>query len=94
MNLPDEIAAFIDGHRVARLATADRAGVPHGGIRPSNLYFSGGDRVRVILGDACLSPGSMLDESQVGDAARYLAPEAMRSAEPSSDLYAVGCIML
>jgi PPOX class probable F420-dependent enzyme len=29
MNLPDEIAVFIDGHRVARLATADRMGVPH-----------------------------------------------------------------
>lgn len=48
MNLSDEQRAFVDAHRVARLATADRAGAPHA---VPLCYARVGDRLYFVCDD-------------------------------------------
>jgi serine/threonine protein kinase len=77
---------------VDALAPLHRAGVAHGGIKPSNIYLCRDDRV--ILGEPALpataAPGHLV---RLGYDYRYLAPELLRGENgPPADFYALGCV--
>jgi serine/threonine protein kinase len=65
----------------------------HGGIKPSNIFFSDADRVRVVVGDPSMSLGQLNLERLCYDY-RYAAPEMIRNGHltPLLDLYSVGCL--
>jgi serine/threonine protein kinase len=66
----------------------------HGGIKPSNIFLCGDDRV--ILGDPSLAvQGAVVAFERLSYDYRYAAPEMFRSgcvSGPSSDFYALGCV--
>ena len=66
----------------------------HGGIKPSNVFLCGDDRVRVILGDLGLGL-VYLHLDRLAYSYRYAAPEMFQARDnlgPRSDLYSVGCL--
>ena len=79
---------------VAALAPLHDERTAHGGIKPSNIFLTGGGHV--VLGDPALpvpALGASLDRLSYDY--RYAAPELFERsgiAGPSADLYAVGCI--
>jgi serine/threonine protein kinase/uncharacterized caspase-like protein len=78
---------------LAALAPLHDRGEFHGGIKPSNIFFSDGVPVRVILGDPCL-PSIQRGLQRPGYDYRYLAPEMIRGGalDPRLDFYALGCV--
>jgi serine/threonine protein kinase len=70
-------------------------GAFHGGIKPSNLFLCGGERVRVVLGDPSLPVTGAADLDRLSYDYRYAPPELFRGGEapgPRSDFYSLGCL--
>jgi serine/threonine protein kinase len=89
----------LQGLRIVRkilqaLTPLHRAGHPHGGVKPSNVFLAKDDRV--VLGDLSLPvPLTGVDLKRLAYDFRYVAPELFRgggAAAPASDLYALGCV--
>jgi serine/threonine protein kinase len=83
-------------HQVlSALGPLHECGVLHGGIKPSNLFLGGQDRV--LLGDPSLpiqGIGVALDRLSYDF--RYAPPEMFRGSatlEPNADFYALGCVL-
>ncbi|MFI5453922.1 MAG: protein kinase [Isosphaerales bacterium] len=79
---------------VAALRPLHRAGMAHGGVKPSNVFLLNDDQVK--LGDPTL-PVSALGASleRLSYDYRYAAPELFQGSGatgPAADLYALGCI--
>ncbi len=76
------------------LTPLHEAGLAHGGIKPSNIFVRGDDRV--ILGDPSLPlQGIHLALDRLSYDYRYAAPETFRAGNtpaPTADLYALGCL--
>jgi serine/threonine protein kinase len=79
---------------VEALAALHRQGLPHGGLKPSNVFVCEEDRV--VLGDPSLPVQGMgLAFDRLAYDYRYVAPEAFRGGAalgPAADLYALGCV--
>jgi hypothetical protein len=76
------------------LTPVHQEGTPHGGIKPSNVFLSGGERVRVILGDLGLGV-VYLHIDRLGYDYRYTAPEVFQGQDrltPQADFYSIGCV--
>jgi serine/threonine protein kinase/uncharacterized caspase-like protein len=71
-----------------------RAGVCHGGVKPSNVFVC--PRDLVVLGDLvpAVLPPTTGPDPRVAYNHRYTSPEVFRGepAGPLADLYAVGCV--
>jgi serine/threonine protein kinase len=91
---PEEQIASILGQIVAALAPLHRVQMVHRGIKPSNVFLTGGDHV--VLGDPTLpvpALGAALERLSYDY--RYVAPELFEgsgTAGPAADLYAMGCV--
>jgi non-specific serine/threonine protein kinase len=97
--LPIPWAASIAAQACAVLAAAHRLSICHRDLKPTNLMLCPDGSVKVL--DFGLA---VLRESDVGQFTRwgqmlgtpaYMAPEQIQrgSAEPRSDLYALGCVL-
>jgi len=76
------------------LTPVHRDGGCHGGIKPSNVFLCGDDRVHVILGDLGLGV-VYLHLDRLSYDYRYAAPEMFQGVDglsPRSDLYSFGCL--
>jgi serine/threonine protein kinase len=76
------------------LTPVHRDGAFHGGVKPSNVFLCGDDRVHVILGDLGLGVAYLLLDRLSYDY-RYAAPEMFQGGDglsPLSDLYSLGCV--
>jgi len=76
------------------LTPVHQEGTVHGGIKPSNVFLSGDERVRVILGDLGLGV-VYLHIDRFGYDYRYAAPEIFQGQErltPQADFYSLGCL--
>jgi serine/threonine-protein kinase len=68
-------------------------GVPHGGVKPSNVFLCSGDRV--VLGDPSPpGPPPGLDLERLAYDFRYAPPELFGGAAPgpAADFYSLGCV--
>jgi serine/threonine protein kinase len=76
------------------LTPLHEASLPHGGIKPSNIFIRGDDRV--VLGDPSLPlQGIHLALERLVYDYRYAAPETFRAGNnmsPACDFYAIGCV--
>jgi serine/threonine protein kinase len=71
-------------------------GVVHRDLKPSNVFISDEGAVTLLdLGQAFESGSDLTRTGEVQGAAEYLSPEqiAGRPANPSSDVYALGCLL-
>jgi serine/threonine protein kinase len=79
---------------IEALLPLHRDDLVHGGVKPSNLFFTRDDRV--VLGDPSLPlPASGWDLPRLAYDFRYIPPELFRSGgqlSPASDLYSLGCV--
>jgi serine/threonine protein kinase len=76
------------------LTPVHRDGAFHGGVKPSNVFLCGENRVNVILGDLGLGVAYLLLDRLAYDY-RYAAPEMFQGGDglgPLSDLYSIGCL--
>jgi serine/threonine protein kinase len=96
--LPAEVALGYAEQAAAGLSAAHAAGAVHRDIKPANLVLDSDGTLKVVdFGIASLAGASASLTAAgvtVGTPA-YLSPEqaAGRSAEPRSDLYALGCVL-
>jgi serine/threonine protein kinase len=78
------------------LTPLHRAGLAHGGVKPSNIFFRRDDPDNVILGDPSLPPpADGCDLPRLAYDFRYVPPELFRAGGelgPASDFYALGCV--
>src|SRR5262249_20769463 len=76
------------------LTPLHEAGVPHAGIKPSNIFLLRNDKV--VLGEPSLrAPMPSLDLPRLAYDFRYVPPELRfdgSGLEPRSDFYALGCV--
>jgi serine/threonine protein kinase len=76
------------------LTPLHRRGIPHGGVKPSNIFIAQGDHV--VLGDPSLPVrGIGLALDRLAYDYRYVAPETFRGGAapgPAADFYALGCV--
>jgi serine/threonine-protein kinase len=76
------------------LTPVHRAGIFHGGVKPSNIFITRDDRV--ILGDLSLPLHELpVPTNRLSYDYRYAAPEMFRGegkAGPPADYYALGCV--
>jgi serine/threonine protein kinase len=79
---------------LAALVVVHRAGVCHGGVKPSNIFVCGSDKV--ILGDPSLPvQGIGVALERLSYDYRYTAPETFAgidAATAHSDQYSLGCV--
>jgi serine/threonine protein kinase len=91
--LPEQILEIIR-QLLAALTPLHENGLPHGGIKPSNIFLREGNRV--ILGDPSLTAqGIGLTLARLSYDYRYAAPEHFRSGAivgPPADFYGLGCV--
>jgi len=90
------------GEQVCRaLSAAHAAGVVHRDIKPSNVAYSGNDTVKVLdfgvarMIEATTGQTELTRTATVIGTASYLSPEQARGdpVSPSTDLYALGCLL-
>jgi serine/threonine protein kinase len=76
------------------LTPLHRDGIPHGGVKPSNIFVT--EDGRALLGDPSLPPqGIGLALDRLAYDYRYAAPETFqtkRSLGPGIDFYSLGCV--
>jgi serine/threonine protein kinase len=76
------------------LTPLHKESTPHGGIKPSNIFLCGEDRV--VLGDVSLAAqGAGGAHDRLSYDYRYAPPELFRGGGvlgPGSDFYALGCV--
>jgi serine/threonine protein kinase len=89
---PEQVGRIVQ-QLLEALTPLHESGVPHGGIKPSNIFVRPGDRV--VLGDPAApvqGPGLALD--RLAYDFRYAPPEQFRAGPvgPRADLYALGCV--
>jgi serine/threonine protein kinase len=96
--LPVDQAVMIAASVCDVLAAAHRAGIVHRDIKPANIVLAVDGRVRVLDFGIAHKQGSdpLTQTATVMGTAAYLSPEqaAGRPAEPASDLYSVGCVLM
>jgi serine/threonine protein kinase len=90
---PERVLAIL-GPLALALGEVHRAGLVHGGVKPSNLFVAAGDRV--VLGDPSLSVLALgAARERLAYDYRYAAPEMFQGSGtvgPAADLYALGCV--
>jgi len=98
--LPITWAAAIGAQVCAVLASAHEQMLVHRDLKPSNVMIGPDGSVKVLdFGlAAALTPGEFSQITRSGEipgTASYMAPEVAEGnpAEPSSDLYSVGCLL-
>jgi len=94
--LPELEAIRIADEVAAALEAAHAQGVVHCDIKPANLLLHPDGRVKVTdFGIARVVDATQTTTGQVYGSVPYIAPERARGelAGPSSDLYALGCIL-
>lgn len=94
--LPEPEAIRIADEVAAALEAAHAQGLVHCDIKPANLLLDPGGRVKVAdFGIARAVDSTQTTTGQVYGSVPYLAPERARgeAAGPSSDLYALGCVL-
>ncbi len=79
---------------IEALGPLHRAGLAHGGVKPSNIFLTRNDHV--VLGDPSLPlPAVGFDLPRLAYDFRYAPPELFRSGGevvPASDFYGLGCV--
>ncbi|MFJ5534121.1 serine/threonine-protein kinase [Streptomyces sp. NPDC093261] len=91
--------ASIARQAASGLASAHRLGVIHRDIKPGNLLLSADDSLKIgdfgIASFADDPSAALTATGQVLDTSTYLAPERAlgNSAEPGTDIYALGCVL-
>lgn len=98
--VPIAWAAAIVAQVCAVLAAAHEQGLVHRDLKPSNVMVRADGSVKVLdFGlAAALTPGEFSQITRAGEmpgTASYMAPEVASgdTAEPTSDLYSVGCLL-
>jgi serine/threonine protein kinase len=91
---PSRRILFILREVAAALGELHRAGMVHGGVKPSNIFLLKDDRT--VLGDPTLPvPALGASMERLSYDYRYAAPEMFQgrcSAGRAADLYALGCV--
>ncbi|MFD4640978.1 serine/threonine-protein kinase [Lentzea sp. NPDC058436] len=97
--LPEAWAANIAAQAAAVLAAAHEEGICHRDLKPTNLMLCPDGAVKVLdFGLALLRESDVAPFSRAGQilgTPSYMAPEQIQrgTAEPRSDLYALGCVL-
>ncbi|SER24902.1 non-specific serine/threonine protein kinase [Lentzea xinjiangensis] len=97
--LPEAWAATIAAQAAAVLAAAHERGICHRDLKPTNLMLCQDGAVKVLdFGLALLRESDVAPFSRAGQilgTPSYMAPEQIQrgTAEPRSDLYALGCVL-
>jgi serine/threonine-protein kinase len=94
--LPESEAIRVADEVAAALEAAHAQGLVHCDIKPANLLLHPDGRVKVTdFGIARVVDATQTTTGQVYGSVPYIAPERARGelAGPSSDLYALGCIL-
>lgn len=97
--LPEAWAANIAAQTAAVLAAAHEEGICHRDLKPTNLMLCPDGAVKVLdFGLALLKESDVAPFSRAGQilgTPSYMAPEQIQrgTAEPRSDLYALGCVL-
>lgn len=74
------------------LEAADRSGMVHGDIKPSNLLMAGAGNIKLSDFGLARRSGSASDDGAISGTPNYLAPELLDGAAPDrrADMYAFG----
>ncbi|WP_281403994.1 serine/threonine-protein kinase [Streptomyces genisteinicus] len=97
--LAPERVAVVAAHTAAGLASAHRQGIVHRDIKPGNLLSDAEGTVKIAdfgIARFVNDPSAALTTTgQIVGTSLYLAPERAlgRTAEPASDVYALGCVL-
>ncbi|MEU1403252.1 serine/threonine-protein kinase [Streptomyces sp. NPDC005728] len=97
--LPTREAALVAAQMAAGLSTAHGQGVVHRDIKPANVMLTTDRTAKItdfgIARFADDAAGTLTATGKIVGTADYLAPERAlgRPAQPSSDVYSLGCVL-
>jgi serine/threonine-protein kinase len=92
----DILALKVVGHVAVGLAVLHQAGIVHRDLKPSNILISEGQALKLSDLGLARSPSDAVFTDMISGTPHYLAPESLdpaRSADPRSDLYALGVML-
>ena len=92
----DILALKVVGHVAVGLAVLHQAGIVHRDLKPSNILISEGQALKLSDLGLARSPQDAVFSDMISGTPHYLAPESLdpsRSADPRSDLYALGVML-